>query len=51
MSALVILSWQVPELLKRPWFTFLEDWLSTEEAGVVLIIALLVVGGLGFWLW
>jgi len=51
MNTLVILSWQIPEWLKRPWFTFLQDRCTTEQAGVFLIIALLVLGGIGFWLW
>lgn len=51
MSLLLLLDWQVPEWLKRPWFSFLNQAMETEEAAVVLIFALIVIGLLGFWLW
>jgi len=51
MNVVMILSWQVPEWLRRPWFTFLQQDLETERAAFLLVFVLMIIGLVGFWLW
>ncbi len=41
----------LPEWLKRPWFTFLDEYMEFEYTGTYLILILIVLGLTGFWLW